>query len=139
MRAGKYALEALGYSDDEVERVSTAFFQHDREMLAELAELWDPDLPLEMNKPYIEKARHQHEAIEKMLRGQIEDSRRAAEEKAAQKAAARAERSAEKAARKAERKAERKESMDAAADDAIGEDSIDETDTGPEHSRTAAE
>ncbi len=131
VRAGKYALEALGYSDDEVERVSAAFFEHDREMLAELAELWDPEVPLEMNKPYIEKARYQHDSIEKVLRGQIEESRRVAEEKAAAKAAAKAERATRKAALKAERKSSKKKS----AEDAPEGDAPEVT----EDTRTAAE
>lgn len=125
VRAGKYALEALGYSHEEVERVAVAFFKHDREMLAELAELWDPDLPLEENRPYVEKARSQHESIEKVLRGQLEESRRAAEERAAHKAAAKSERRARRAARKATK---------AVPDAPHADPSL-----GPKDTRTAAE
>jgi monovalent cation:H+ antiporter-2, CPA2 family len=71
VRAGKYALAALGYSNDEVERVAQAFFDYDRHMLAELAELWDPKIPLDRNTAYIDKARQQNSSIEALLRGQL--------------------------------------------------------------------
>ncbi|MEM8571899.1 MAG: monovalent cation:proton antiporter-2 (CPA2) family protein [Pseudomonadota bacterium] len=73
VRAGKYALTSLGYSNDEVERVAQAFFDYDRKMLAELAELWDPKVPLDRNTAYIDKAREQHARIEAVLRGQLND------------------------------------------------------------------
>lgn len=74
VRAGKYALSALGYSSDEVERVAQAFFDYDRHMLAELAELWDPKIPLDRNTAYIEKSREQHATIEAVLRGQLAEN-----------------------------------------------------------------
>lgn len=79
VRAGKYALAALGYSDEEIERVGQAFFEHDRHMLAELAQLWDPDVPLDQNTAYIEKAREQAADIEAVLRGQLGATDKAAE------------------------------------------------------------
>ena len=45
VRAGKYALAALDYDEEEIEHIAEAFFEHDRHMLAELAELWDPEIP----------------------------------------------------------------------------------------------
>jgi hypothetical protein len=71
VRAGKYALTALGYSRDDVERVAQAFFDFDRHMLAELAELWDPKIPLDRNTAYIEKSREQSATIEAVLRGEL--------------------------------------------------------------------
>ncbi len=79
VRAGKYALSALGYSEDEVERLATAFFEHDRQMLAELAELWRPDVPTEQNGPYMEKAREQHQKIAAVLRTQLDQKEKALE------------------------------------------------------------
>ncbi len=71
VRAGKYALAALGHDDDEIERYAKVFFDYDRHMLAELAELWDPDVPPEKNAAYIAKAREQLAAIEQVLRGEL--------------------------------------------------------------------
>jgi len=79
VRAGKYALAALDYSDDEVERVGRAFFDHDRRMLAELSEVWDPAVPIEDNPAYIARAREQNETIERELRGRLERPDQAAE------------------------------------------------------------
>jgi monovalent cation:H+ antiporter-2, CPA2 family len=79
VRAGKYTLAALGYSDDEIERVGQAFFEHDRNMLAELAELWDPDVPIDRNSAYIAKAREQAATIEAAFRGQLNAAGKAAE------------------------------------------------------------
>jgi CPA2 family monovalent cation:H+ antiporter-2 len=79
VRAGKYAMRTLGYTEDEVERVAQTFFEQDRHMLAELAQLWDPDVPIERNAAYVAKAREQAGQIEAALRGQIEVSDKAAE------------------------------------------------------------
>ncbi|HPG23264.1 MAG TPA: monovalent cation:proton antiporter-2 (CPA2) family protein [Amaricoccus sp.] len=79
VRAGRYALEALGYSDDEIERVGRTFFDHDRHMLAELAELWDPEKPMEENDAYIARARAQAAEIEAALRGELARPRKGAE------------------------------------------------------------
>jgi monovalent cation:H+ antiporter-2, CPA2 family len=90
VRAGKYALAALGYSDEEQDRVAQAFFDFDRHMLAELAELWDPNVPLDRNTRYIDKARRQNESIEAVLRGQLaeRDARRREKGRVEAKAAA---------------------------------------------------
>jgi CPA2 family monovalent cation:H+ antiporter-2 len=79
VRAGKYAMRTLGYTEDEVERVAQTFFEQDRHMLAELAQLWNPDVPIERNAAYVAKAREQAGLIEAALRGQIEVSDKAAE------------------------------------------------------------
>jgi CPA2 family monovalent cation:H+ antiporter-2 len=72
VRAGKYALEALGYDEEEIERIARAFVEHDRHMLAELAELWDPDTPPERNPAYMARARAQNAEIEAALRGELD-------------------------------------------------------------------
>jgi CPA2 family monovalent cation:H+ antiporter-2 len=69
VEAGEYALAALGYQDDEINRISRTFFEHDRRMLAELAKLWNPDLPPEKNAAYLAKEREQQAIIEAALRG----------------------------------------------------------------------
>ena len=51
VRAGKYALAALDYDEEEIEHIAEAFFEHDRHMLAELAELWDPEIPSSATPP----------------------------------------------------------------------------------------
>ena len=41
-------------------------------MLAELAELWRPDIPPDQNAAYVAKAREQIASIEQVLRGRDE-------------------------------------------------------------------
>ncbi|MCP5073294.1 MAG: potassium transporter [Rhodobacteraceae bacterium] len=57
VRAGRYMLEQMGWSDFDAHRAATEFFAADRHALYELAELWDPEIPTERNKAYIEAAR----------------------------------------------------------------------------------
>jgi CPA2 family monovalent cation:H+ antiporter-2 len=71
VRAGKYALAALGHDDDEIDEVADEFVRHDRHMLAELATLWDPAIPSERNPAYLAKAREQHAEIEAELRRRV--------------------------------------------------------------------
>jgi len=80
VRAGKYALLALDYDELEADEIAREFFEHDRRMLRELADLWDPDVPSDRNPAYIEKSMEQHRAIEAALQG------RAAREKPPQAA-----------------------------------------------------
>lgn len=77
LRAGKYALEALDYDAEEIEDIARAFFDHDRRMLAELAEVWDPDVPVDRNDAYIARAREQNQIIEEALRGRLPRSQAA--------------------------------------------------------------
>ena len=69
VRAGRYTLVALGYEDEEAERIVETFVAHDRHMLVELAELWDPEVPPDKNAAYVARAREQTAAIEAALRG----------------------------------------------------------------------
>jgi CPA2 family monovalent cation:H+ antiporter-2 len=115
VRAGKYALTALGYSDDEVEHVATAFFAHDRHMVAELAELWDPAIPLDQNEAYIAKAREQNAAIEATLRGKLAERAKAREKEKEKERKARDKEAREKEARD-------KEEREAAASGSANED-----------------
>ncbi len=67
VRAGRYALEALGYTEAEIEELSASFVEHDRHLLAELAETWDPNIPNDHNPAYIAKSREQNKLIEQAL------------------------------------------------------------------------
>jgi CPA2 family monovalent cation:H+ antiporter-2 len=57
VRAGRSALEALGTHPFEAERLTRAFVADDRASLAELAELWRPDVPEPQNAAYVNRAR----------------------------------------------------------------------------------
>ena len=68
VRAGRYALMALGHDAAEVEAVTAEFVAQDRHMLFELAALWRPGVPAEQNPAYQEKAREQRAVIDAGLR-----------------------------------------------------------------------
>lgn len=71
LRAGRYVLEHLGLTDFEAHEAETMFYQMDREALAELAELWDPNTPLARNKAYLERARALNKELETALLAQM--------------------------------------------------------------------
>ncbi len=57
VRATKYMLEELGWSDYEIEHAAEEFVKSDRHALFELAELWDPNLDTMDNEAYVKRAR----------------------------------------------------------------------------------
>ncbi len=57
VRAARSALEALEMHPFEAERLTRAFVAEDRAAMAELAELWRPDVPEPQNAAYIARAR----------------------------------------------------------------------------------
>ncbi len=57
LRAGRYVLENMGLSSYEAAEAERMFFAHDRVSLRELADLWDPDIPMAQNKAYVARAK----------------------------------------------------------------------------------
>ncbi|GHA46998.1 potassium transporter [Amylibacter ulvae] len=56
IRASKYMLEQMDWAPFDIDMAAESFVKSDRSALAELAELWDPNIPPEKNKAYIERA-----------------------------------------------------------------------------------
>jgi CPA2 family monovalent cation:H+ antiporter-2 len=77
LRAGRYALEELGLSEFEAHEAEMTFFQMDRAAVAELAELWDPDVPITENRAYIERAKALNKDLETVLLEQYARNRQA--------------------------------------------------------------
>ncbi|MBX2855025.1 MAG: cation:proton antiporter [Rhodobacteraceae bacterium] len=57
VRAGRSALEALGVHPFEAERKARQFVNDDRRAIAALASLYDPEMPIQDNKAYVQKAK----------------------------------------------------------------------------------
>ncbi len=57
LRAGRYVLENLGLSEFEAHEAEMTFYHKDREMLADLAALWKPGLPVAENPDYVARAK----------------------------------------------------------------------------------
>ena len=75
LRAGRYVLESMGLSDYEAEEIEHAFFTHDRAALAELAELWDPNIPISQNEAYVTRSRELNKDLEASLVAQLGNGR----------------------------------------------------------------
>ncbi len=69
VRAGRYALEALGHHPYEVEKAIRVYVREDRHHLVELARLWDPELNSLENEAYLSKAREINAQLDEAMRG----------------------------------------------------------------------
>ncbi|WP_299813512.1 cation:proton antiporter [uncultured Jannaschia sp.] len=67
LRAGRYVLERMGWSESEAYHARDAFFRHDREAMLELAKLWRPGVPVAQNAEYAERARALNKELENAL------------------------------------------------------------------------
>ncbi|MDD9978849.1 MAG: potassium transporter, partial [Boseongicola sp.] len=82
LRAGRYVLENMGLTDGEAARIEQFFFHKDREGVRELAELWDPNVPISQNAAYIERSKEINAELETALVEHLEEGRRANADKA---------------------------------------------------------
>lgn len=64
LRAGRYVLENIGLSEYEAAEAERVFYQHDRETVRQLAELWDPARPVSQNPEYIARAQELQKELE---------------------------------------------------------------------------
>lgn len=67
IRAGRYVLENMGFSDYEAAKLSQAYFQVDRAAMRDLAELWVPGQSIVKNDAYIARARQLDRDLETSL------------------------------------------------------------------------
>ena len=72
LRAGRYALENLGLTEFEAAEAETTFYQHDRTSMRELAELWQPGVPVSENAAYVARANALNNTLETALAAKIE-------------------------------------------------------------------
>ncbi len=56
LRVGRYVLENVGLSEFEANEAERMFYKHDRHMIRELANYWDPKLRADENEAYRERA-----------------------------------------------------------------------------------
>jgi CPA2 family monovalent cation:H+ antiporter-2 len=89
LRAGRYALEKIGWSETEAHRAREAFYQHDREVLLDLAKLWKPGVPVGENPEYTARAREHSKGLENALLTRFGEDEAAARAAAGDEAAAR--------------------------------------------------
>ncbi len=75
VRAGRYVLENMGYSDYEASKLSQTFWRLDRQAMRELAEVWVPGQPVDQNKAYIRRAQELEKEMEAAIMGEIYEVR----------------------------------------------------------------
>ena len=73
LRAGRYVLENMDFSDFEANELEKAFYRHDRTAIRELAALWDPDIPTKNNEPYLARARELNAELEAALLSKLDE------------------------------------------------------------------
>ena len=73
LRAGRYVLENVGLSEFEAAEATRVFYEMDRYGVAELARLWDPDVPSEKNEPYVQRAKELQQELEFALAQKADD------------------------------------------------------------------
>jgi CPA2 family monovalent cation:H+ antiporter-2 len=71
LRAGRYVLQRMGIPEDEAHQRTRAFYRMDRHILRELAELWDPAIPISQNEAYVRRARALNAELETALLSQF--------------------------------------------------------------------
>ncbi|PZX16029.1 Kef-type potassium/proton antiporter (CPA2 family) [Palleronia aestuarii] len=76
LRAGRYVLENIGLSEFEAAELEKAFFRVDRSALRELAELWQPGVPISRNAAYMERAKALDNDLESALSAKYDEMRR---------------------------------------------------------------
>ncbi len=74
LRAGRYVLENMGLSEYEAANITQDFFKGDRAAVAELATLWDPDIPVNENAAYIKRARELDHDLEVQIVAKMEEA-----------------------------------------------------------------
>ena len=73
LRAGRYVLENMDFSDFEASDIERTFFRHDRRAIRELASLWDPDVPTKNNEAYLARARELNAELEAALLSRLDE------------------------------------------------------------------
>lgn len=75
VRAGRYALESMGFSDYEASTLSQAFWRLDRSSMQRLAELWVPGQRMDLNKDFVARARELDAEMAQSLMHELDEAR----------------------------------------------------------------
>lgn len=67
IRAGRYVLENMGFTEYEAAKVSQAFYRIDRAAMRDLARAWVPGQPVHLNAAYIERTKQLERDLETAL------------------------------------------------------------------------
>lgn len=76
LRAGRYVLENLGLTKYEASEAEMSFYHYDRKTLLDLAEVWDPKIPITQNKAYVARAKAANRDLETQLAQTLDETER---------------------------------------------------------------
>ena len=76
LRAGRYVLENIGLSEYEAAEAQQTFYHHDRAAVKELAQVWDPAVPISQNAAYIARTRELQKDLEAALLNRFAETER---------------------------------------------------------------
>ncbi|MFY0692098.1 MAG: cation:proton antiporter [Paracoccaceae bacterium] len=74
LRAGRYVLEAMGLTEYEAHEQEVMFFKIDRAAMRDLAEVWDPKVPVLQNDAFIERSKELNRELETALVSALTDA-----------------------------------------------------------------
>jgi CPA2 family monovalent cation:H+ antiporter-2 len=75
VRAGRYALTCLGFSEYDAHRLSQTYSKLDRSALVDLAKLWVPGQPVSQNAAYVERSRQLDRDLENALIAELDEGK----------------------------------------------------------------
>ncbi len=75
IRAGRYVLENMGFTDYEAAQMSKAYFRVDRAAMRDLASLWVPGQPIQTNDAYVARAKQLDRDLETALIDELDQAR----------------------------------------------------------------
>ncbi len=75
VRAGRYVLENMGFSEYEASKLAQTFWRVDRAAMRGMAEVWVPGQPVHMNEAYIERAKQLDRDMESAFIDELFDVR----------------------------------------------------------------
>lgn len=75
IRAGRYVLENMGFTEYEAAKLSQTYFKVDRAAMRDLASLWVPGQPVHLNDAYVERAKQLDRDLETALIDELYETR----------------------------------------------------------------
>lgn len=76
VRAGRYVLENMGFTDYEASKLTKTYFKVERAALRDLAELWVPGQPVHLNEAYIARALQLERDLAAAMSEELDEARR---------------------------------------------------------------
>ena len=75
VRAGRYVLENIGFTDYEAAKMSQTYFKVERAALRDLAELWVPGQPVHLNDAYVARAQQLERDLAAAMSEDLDETR----------------------------------------------------------------